>query len=143
MNDNHQSNTLSASSKRFLLALLGIACSALGIIGVWVPGVPTTIFLLIALWAFSNSSQRLHAWLLKVPILKHALREAHRFQREGTVDKRAKLVSQGCAWLSFIGVSIVFHNLWLSVVVGLLAVSCSAFMYSVPTSQKLPHARLK
>ena len=35
----------------------------LGVIGILVPGMPTTVFLLIALWAFSKSSARFQQWL--------------------------------------------------------------------------------
>lgn len=122
--------------RKLVYSLLGLICTALGIIGVWVPGLPTTIFILIALWAFSHSSQRLHGWLLRVPVLKIAIAEAHRFQREGTVPRSAKIVSQTCSWLSFIGVTIAFQNITISVVVGLLALSCSVFMFLVPTAQE-------
>lgn len=128
----------SISSKRILLIALGVIASGLGIVGVWLPGMPTTIFILIALWAFSQSSDRLHAWLLRVPVLKHAVTEARRFQREGTVDRRAKFISQACAWVSFIAVTITLRSVVLSIIVGLLALSCSVFMYLVPTAKRAP-----
>lgn|GEM_PF-850773 len=121
--------------KRILYGALGIVCTVLGIIGVWVPGLPTTVFILIALWAFSKSSERMHAWLLKVPMLRVAIKEANRFQEEGTVDRRVKLVSQTCSWISFVGVAILTQNLIASVAVFVLAVSCSVFMWWVPTTQ--------
>ena len=121
--------------KRIAYGALGIFCTVLGVIGVWVPGMPTTVFILIALWAFSKSSERMHAWLLTIPILKVAIQEAHRFQEEGTVDRRVKVVSQSCSWLSFIGVAVLTQNLIASIAVFLLAASCSAFMWWVPTTQ--------
>ena len=50
--------------KRIVLIALGWLCVGLGFIGIFVPGIPTTIFLIIALWAFSNSSKKLRDWLL-------------------------------------------------------------------------------
>lgn len=120
--------------KKILYAALGLFATALGIIGVWVPGLPTTVFILIALWAFSQSSERLYRWLVRVPILSVAVKEAHRFQNEGTVDVRAKFISQACSWLSFVGVTIAFQNVLISLIVGALALSCSIFMYLVPTA---------
>jgi len=120
---------------RILYGALGIFCTLLGIIGVWVPGLPTTVFILIALWALSQSSERMHAWLLKLPVLKVAIKEANRFQEEGTVDRRVKLVSQTCSWISFVGVALLTQNLIASVAVFLLATSCSVFMWWVPTTQ--------
>ena len=114
---------------KIFYTLLGLIATALGIIGVWVPGLPTTVFILIALWAFSHSSQRLHSWLLRVPVLKIAIAEAHRFQREGTVPRSAKIVSQTCSWLSFIGVTIALQNITISLVVGFwrCRVACLCF----------------
>lgn len=120
--------------KKIIYGLAGLIATALGVIGVWVPGLPTTVFILIALWAFSNSSKRLHMWLTHIPVLKHAVREAQRFQREGTIDRRVKFISQACSWVSFLGVTIALQNLVISLIVGTLAVSCSVFMYLVPTT---------
>lgn len=121
--------------KRIAYGIFGVISTLLGIIGVWVPGMPTTIFILIALWAFSNSSETLHRWLTKIPVLKHAVKEAERFQKEGTVDARVKVVSQSCSWVSFIGVALLTQNLIASVAVFLLALSCSIFMWWVPSKQ--------
>ncbi len=121
---------------KLLYMALGIAATGLGVLGVWVPGLPTTVFILIALWAFSNSSERMYRWLVRIPILESAIKESHRFQRDGTVDIRAKIVSQACTWVSFVGVTLVFQNVVISIVVGLLALSCSIFMYWVPTKSK-------
>lgn len=127
-----------AAGKKILYALLGLFCTGLGIIGIWVPGLPTTVFILIALWAFSNSSKKLHTWLVRMPLLKHAVKEAHRFQHEGTLHPKVKFISQGSAWLSFAIVTAVTQNLVLAVILGLLAISCSVFMYKVPSSALAP-----
>ena len=42
-----------------LLFLLGWIFFAIGAVGVVVPGLPTTPFMILALWAFSNGSERL------------------------------------------------------------------------------------
>lgn len=49
----------------------------LGAIGIVVPGMPTTIFLLIALWAFSRSSERFRNWLYDHPRLGPPIRAWH------------------------------------------------------------------
>lgn len=124
--------------KKFIYGGLGFLFTGFGILGVWLPGLPTTVFILLAMWAFSNSSQHLHRWLTRIPILKMAIKEAQRFQKEGTVDVRAKFISLFCSWLSFVAVTIAFQSILISIIVGLLALSCSAFMYWVPTAKTAP-----
>jgi uncharacterized membrane protein YbaN (DUF454 family) len=48
---------------RWALMAFGWLNVALGVIGIIVPGMPTTVFLLIALWAFSKCSERFQTWL--------------------------------------------------------------------------------
>ena len=42
---------------------LGILSLSLGYVGILIPGLPTTVFILIAAWAFSKCSDRFTAWL--------------------------------------------------------------------------------
>ena len=52
---------------RAVWATVGLLAVALGGIGIVVPGLPTTGFLVLAAWCFSHSSPRLEAWLLGLP----------------------------------------------------------------------------
>lgn len=48
---------------RWLLLVFAVLCLVLAAIGVVVPGMPTTVFVLLAGWAAARSSPRLAAWL--------------------------------------------------------------------------------
>ena len=53
--------------KKYLYQALGFACIGLAYIGFILPGIPFSIFLVIAAWAFAKSSPRMHAWLYNHP----------------------------------------------------------------------------
>ncbi len=66
---------------------IGSGAVALGAAGLIVPLVPTTPFLLVAAWAFSRSSPRLHGWLVTHPRFGPAIRD---WQRHRAISRRAK-----------------------------------------------------
>jgi len=56
------------SLRRWLLAILGLICVALAAIGVFVPGLPTTVFLIAAAWLFTRSCPWLEERLVRARI---------------------------------------------------------------------------
>jgi len=66
---------------------LALACVALGLIGVVLPGLPTVPFLLVAAWAGGKGWPQLEAWLLDHPRHGPAIR---RWRDHRAVPRRAK-----------------------------------------------------
>ena len=120
--------------KAFFIAL-GIFATGVAVIGVFLPGIPTTMPLIVALWSFSKSSERLYTWLGSLPVLKHALVEAERFERERSIDWRVKVISAGSAWVSAVAVAVLTRSLIATAFVVFSALACTAFMIYIPTRQ--------
>ncbi len=53
--------------RRLFYTALGLTAAAIGGIGIVVPGLPSTVFFIIAAWAFAKSNPRLEAWVLGLP----------------------------------------------------------------------------
>jgi uncharacterized membrane protein YbaN (DUF454 family) len=50
--------------KKGILIFVGTVCVGLGILGMFLPLMPTTVFLLLAAYCYSRSSERFHNWLM-------------------------------------------------------------------------------
>lgn len=87
---------------RILWASLGLLCTGLGGLGVVLPGLPTTPFLLVAAACFARSSRRLYHWLLGVKGVGPAVRD---FRAGRGVPKRAKLLAIVTIW-TVVGLSL-------------------------------------
>lgn len=72
---------------RLLWRTLAVACVALGLIGVVVPGLPTVPFLLVAAWAAGRGWPALERWLLAHPRYGPPIRQ---WREGGVVPRRAK-----------------------------------------------------
>jgi uncharacterized membrane protein YbaN (DUF454 family) len=60
--------------RRWVLASLGVMSVALGALGTIVPGLPTTVFLIIACWCFARSCPWLEERLIRIPLFRPFLR---------------------------------------------------------------------
>ena len=104
--DDSDSRILSCPGVRQGLFLLGITCVALGLAGIVLPLLPSTIFFLIALWAFSRSSTRFHDWLFHHPRLGGPLRQWHSHR---VIPMPAKVAA-----LAMMAASLVFVTLFVA-----------------------------
>lgn len=84
-------------SRPFLLAA-GWLFTVLGVVGIILPLMPGTVFLILAAGCFARSSQRFEAWLLAHPMLGPRVRH---WREAGTIDRRAKITALGAMALSF------------------------------------------
>lgn len=88
------------SRLRWLWWLLAWVSLCLGIIGVLMPGLPTTVFILISAWAAARGSDRLHRWLLRHRQFGPMIRD---WQASGAVSRKAKWL----ATLTMLGSTLV------------------------------------
>ena len=95
---------------RWLVFLLGCLCVAAGVIGIFVPGLPTTVFMIIALWAFSKSSERFHDWLWSHRHLGPPVRAWYRYR---VIPPMAKALAVGVMAASFIYLVIFVAEDWV------------------------------
>lgn len=102
------------SKFKFLFILLGSIAVALAMVGVVVPGLPTTPLVLLASWCFYKGSPRLQAWLLKSFLGKY-IRE---YKEKGGVTTRKRIYII-LLMATMVAISTIFfiHNTILRIIV--------------------------
>jgi len=120
--------------KRIILLALGWGCVGLAFIGIFVPGIPTTPFLIVALWAFAQSSKKFHAWLLNHkrfgPILQNW--ESHR-----VVPRKAKILMVIFQFFAVIMFHFSIQNIYLTGILALTLIIVARWVLTFPSELPL------
>jgi hypothetical protein len=82
-----QDHPMPGRQARLGYLLLAYAATAFGIAGVFLPLLPTTPFLLVAVWAASRGSQRVHDWIYAQPRFARLIDD---WQEQGSIPLGAK-----------------------------------------------------
>ena len=126
---------------RFLWGSAGTFSLSMGLIGVVIPGWPTTIFLIIAAACYARSSQRMYDKILGNPVFGPHVR---RFRETGGMPMKATVFSLGIMWpfvLFAVFIAIPTSTLWPHAVVLALAVIGTVYILSRPTDHGEPLPR--
>ncbi len=83
---------------RFLVFLAGCLFTVIGVIGLILPGLPGTVFLILAAWCFARSSPRFEWWLLHHPRLGPPVKT---WRERGAIAPRIKAIAIGSMALSW------------------------------------------
>jgi len=123
---------------RLIWFLAGWVAVALGGIGIVVPGLPTTVFFIIAAWCFSRSSPRFEQWVLNLPKIGPMVRD----HRSGLgMPRRAKAWAVGMMVLFGGGSALaVGHPALSGVILALVAIGAWYVLSRVPTRDTIAGA---
>jgi hypothetical protein len=116
--------------RRRLAVGLGLVLVGIGLLGVILPGLPSTIFLLGASYCFARSSPRLNRWLLHHPRLGPPLRT---LQRDRTMSLKAKVISLAFMWAGVWVSSMVLTGNGPLIVVGLAVIGTAVILLGIKT----------
>ena len=118
--------------RRVAYVSVGLVCVGLGGVGLLVPGLPTTVFFILAATCFSRSHPRLERWVLELPKVGPAVRD----YRAGLgMPRRAKQWAVASI-VGFSTLSVVLLDGWLgrTVVAAVAAVGVWYVGWRVPTA---------
>lgn len=119
---------------KFLLIVLGSLSLALGILGIFLPVLPTTPFLLLSAAMYVRSSQRLYDWLMAH---KHLGPYIKNFREHKALPLRVKVVSVSMVWATLLYCAFfVAKEWWMSVMFIAIATGVTVHILNYRTLKK-------
>lgn len=114
-----------------LYMVLGLVCVGIGVVNLVIPGLPSTVFFILALAAFERSSPRLERWLLEHRLIGPTLRN---WRATGSIAPRTKVVAITMIWL-FIGFSAwTVEPVWLKGLLLTIAACLTVYLSTRPSA---------
>lgn len=108
----------------------GTTALLLGILGIFLPILPTTPFLLLASACYMRGSHRMHAWLMNQPHLGPYLRD---FQSGRGIPLRAKVSAMVLMWPSLCVSMWIVPLPWVRLLLLFTGVAVSVYLWRLPT----------
>ena len=123
---------------RLALLALGWVAVALAVLGVFLPVLPTTPFLLVAAWAFSKSSLGMRTWLYEHPRFGQFLRD---WRTDGAIPLRGKIAAAVGMLAAWHVVYLTAEKRWVPVAVGACLVCVATYVLTRPAPKPRTNAR--
>ena len=115
---------------KILLMAIGCLSVGLGVIGIVLPILPTTPFMLLAAACFAKSSPRFHRWLLAAPVIGELITQ---WQTERYIAPKVKRRALLLIAMTFL-ISILLVGPWqLKIMLLCFWLVCSFFVARLPT----------
>ena len=117
---------------KIVLTILGLLSLVLGVVGIFLPLLPTTPLLLLSAWCFIRSSTKLYDWLLNHPYLGKYIRN---FREHRAIPLRVKVLSVAMVWLTigYCILVVVSEHLWAQLLMFALAAAVTWRILSYAT----------
>jgi len=126
-NDNHVKSGLLS----WILICCGWASIVAGVIGIFLPLLPTVPFLLLAAACFARSSERFHGWLVEHDHLGPLVRD---YLDSGGIPLRVKRMAIAMVWVSVPASAFLFVPVvWVRVVLMAIAAGVTLYLLRLPT----------
>ena len=118
---------------RPVLVAIGTVALVLGVIGIFVPLLPTTPFLLLASACYLRGSKRMHEWLLSHGTLGAYIRA---YEEGRGIPLRAKVLALAMMWPSIAYAAYRVGSIWVALAFFLVAGGVTIHLLRLPTLKR-------
>ena len=115
---------------RWVFNILGTISVGLGIIGIFLPVMPTTVFLLIAAWCYLRGSENMYYWLLNNKYFGIYLKN---YREKRGIPLPAKIISISLLWITILTSVYFVEYLWLRILLPIIATSVTIHLIMLKT----------
>ncbi|HEY7566482.1 MAG TPA: YbaN family protein [Gemmatimonadaceae bacterium] len=122
-----------SGTRRWALLVCGTLSLGLGLLGVFVPLLPTTCFLLLAAWCYARSSQRLYDRLLNARIIGPYLR---RYRESRVIPPRVRIAALVMMWITIGYAVFTYPNLAVRLTLLAIAIGVTWHLFALPAQRK-------
>lgn len=117
------------TSKRLALLVLGWFSLITGIIGIFLPLLPTTPFVLLSAWCFSKSSERFHTWLTQHKYFGPIVSD---WQSDKGIPRKARNRAILFMWAGMLLSMFIVARFWATVGLCVIGVAVSIHLLRMP-----------
>ena len=128
----HEANIAESHFLRLLYFSLSCFFLILGVIGIFLPVVPTTPFILVAAFFYAKSSTRFYNWLMNHKLMGPPLR---RWKETGTIAKSTKFYAISLLTISMgITIFLIIPLNTIKIVMGVIWFGVTIYLLRIPSS---------
>ncbi len=119
-----------AKLKKIMLIVIGTLALALGFIGVFLPVLPTTPFLLLSAWCFLRSSEKLFYWLTSHPLFGVYIYNYIAFR---AITRGARHIALLFLWVMLTGSILASANMYLAIFLSAVGIGVTIHLFALKT----------
>lgn len=117
---------------KYLWLIIGFIFLGLGVLGVFLPILPTTPFVLGAVFCFAKGSERMHRWLLSTKLYQKHVKQ---FNETRSMTLKAKVLILGFASTLLIAGFYFSPNIYARIIiVVLICIKYYVFIFKIKTA---------